>query len=478
LDLIAQVEDELIWVTAPDPLRYSSILDLDTVTAFSAFKRSSGGVDALVVASAAGLEYVIRDAQQLRVFRAVRSTIGGSEWASCRSLATADFDGDGDTDIAGIDAAGQTLLRLNQISEGVFAPGASVALGAEMDELRTLHWTAGSLVLGAILRGETDTACVFDAAGGLLAAEPFDGVIRDLTVVPSAHAAGVDALAVLMGGTVTLLRPGGVIEPAVGLGPIAPTAMSSADVDGDGRADLLLNSSTVDQIVTLLAQERALPGAATFVSPNAATSIVVSLEQNDAAMQGQRANPVGADFDRDGDIDLFQLVESTRTACVQRNAIVNEVEQSPVLVESEWYPIGTGTLAFLHLEPKPLPDGELPDFIEVTLATSAIGSGPDSVEDHRARVLYELGTATTGAGHELVTLQFDGEMGPNGTLLMRGGRRDSTSGAVLSTGVEAAYISGEEAESSARGGEPGRGWERGTAGPQSTPPPPLPAGGS
>ena len=438
-DIIAQVDGELIWMAGPDPLQCSSTVGIDGVTSFAVLPYEGSLMSALIVTHGGGAEFVTRDLNMTRVFSPVRTPIGSADWAGARSVVTLDVDGDGDKDVLGLNADGTHLLRLDQTAHGAFVEQFAVDLGAELSELRAIRWTGGSEALAGIFHGSVNSACVLAPDGTLYLAHPFTQPIDDLAAITDAHAPGTDGLVVLSGGALTVLRPGGVIEFPVDVAPIAPTSMSVTDLDGDGLSDVLLNSSTTDQVTALLGQDPWTSGGATLVAPTAASAISIPLDQDGASMTGQRANPVGADFDLDGDIDVFQLIESTRGACVQRNVLVNENAQRPVIVESEWIEAPGGLLAFLEVDPMTMPDGLAPDRLEITLLTSLPWSEETGEEFLRLQTVHEVGSATTDAGDDLVTLQVSGELGEHSSLLIRGYRYDSVEDVIREVGVEASF---------------------------------------
>lgn len=475
LDLIAQVSDELIWVTGPDPLQHSSTLGIDGVSSFAALSTEGSLMGSLVVVHPGGVDLVVRDLEQARAFVPVRTPIGSPAWAGARSVVTVDIDGDGDEDIFGLSADGAQLLRMDQQGPGVFSEAAPVDLGAELSELRPIRWSGGSVALAAIFHGSFESACVLAPSGTLYLAHPFSQPIDDLAVMGDAHLPGEDGLVVLSGGTLTVLRPGGIFEAPVNVAPIAPTSMSTVDLDGDGRGDVLLNSSTTDEVTALLGQDRSTSGGLTLVEPTAASAISIPLEQDGASMAGQRANPVGADFDRDGDIDVFQLIESTRGACVQRNVLVNENDLRPVIVSSEWVETPSGLFAFLSVAPMTMSDGLAPDRLEVTLSTTLPDANPEDEENLRLQVIYEVGSAITNEGDDMVTLPISGELGPRSSLLIRGYRDDAVTNVIREVGVEASYHLTLTQDSTSRG--TGNGVDVDpveNSGPQGTPPPSPP----
>ncbi|MFT5734213.1 MAG: hypothetical protein ACI8WY_002894 [Planctomycetota bacterium] len=471
LDLIAKVNDELIWVTAPDPLQHSSTLGIEGVSAYAPFERVGSMIGALIVAHGTGLDYVIRNNEQQRIFYPLRTPVGGAAWIDARSLASADFDGDGDSDIVGLSADGTQLLRLDQSTPEVFIEQPPVDLGVELDELRPIQWGAGSTSLAAILCGSVESACVISVDGTLLRAESFPSTIDDLTVVADGHAQGVDALVSLSGGSITVIRPGSPAEAPVSVAPIAPTSMSAADLDGDGRTDLLLNSTVVDEVTVLLAQDASTTGGQTFVAPNALTAISIPLEQTGSSMVGQMANPVGADFDRDGDIDVFQLIEATRGGCMQRNGIVDETAFKPLVTEFELFPAPGGSLAFVNVDALTMLDGQAPDTLEIVLSTLAQGATLDDEEQHCLRLFHEVGSVTVGTGEDMVTLNIPCELGDMSTLLIRGFREDPITEEVLGVGVEASYRLIRTGGSLQRGSDGPVTAHPGQGGPQGTPPP-------
>ena len=474
-DLVAQVDDQLIWVAGPDPLQYSSTLGIDGVSSFAAVASQDSIVSHLVVAHGLGADLVERDLDQPRVFQPVRTSIGSAAWADARSIVTVDIDGDGDDDVFGLSADGAQLLRLIQGEPGVFTEGSPLELGAELSELRTIRWTGGSWAFGAILHGAIESACVLAPTGTLLMAQPFAQPIDDMTPMEGAHLPGVDALAVLSASTLTVLRPGGIVETPVNLGPLAPTSMSAADLDADGLCDVLVNSSTMDQVTALLGQDHQTSGGLTLVAPNAVSTISIPLEQNGATMAGQRANPVGADFDRDGDIDVFQLIESTRGACVQRNVVVNENDFRPVITDSTWVDTPTGLIAFLDVDAMSMPDGLAPDRLEVTLSTTLPGASVDDDEYLRLQVIHDVGSATSGSGNDIVTLPIPGELGMQSSLLIRGYRDNPSDQVIRRVGVEASYSVTLSDGSTARGtGGTTTVNNKNGAGSQGTPPPKPP----
>ena len=193
-------------------------------------------------------------------------------------------------------------------------------------------------------------------------------------------------------------------------------------------------------------------------------------------MAGQYANPVGADFDRDGDIDVFQLIESTRGACVQRNVIVNENDFRPVITSSSWVETPSGMLAFLNVAPMTMTDGLAPDRLEVTLSTTLPEAGVGDEEYLRVQEIHIVGSVTNNDGDETVTLQIPGELGDRSSILIRGYRDNVVMDVIRQVGVEAAFQVAAPAESSLRGGDGGGIEIIGikNSGSQGTPPPAPP----
>ncbi len=482
IDVLAHVGGDIVYVSAPDPEQYSSSLGLVGVTAMASVPRGDGVATAIVVASATGLEFIQRHPGVSRAFVPLRKSIGSSAWAHANSLVSIDLDGDGDLDIAGLDAAGTTLLRAEQVSAETFVELAGVSVAGPLRSLTSATWAGATPVLAAAQAspGLPDDACVLLGLDGVLFRSIVPGgSIDDLASVPLSGSFD-DALAILTEGYLTVARSGGLLELPLDLTSVAPSRLGVADLDGDGGHELLLNSTVVGEVTVLWNQYAATLGGMTFGFGGQQDSMSIDLGTGGADLNGQQCPPIGADFDRDGDVDVFQFLEAERSARLRRSPEQDEWLQKPTLVSSEWLIDATGqgsSGVSLIVAVPPMPGGAAPAFVEVLMSASEVDASTAEPERYRATLFEPLLGLQAGDTIGL-WLPFEGALGAKASLTIRCFSGDAVTGEIERAGVDAAYgfvETFDELRGTVNGYEGGI---RSLNDPRGTPPPrpPVPVG--
>lgn len=208
-------------------------------------------------------------------------------------VAAADLDADGDPDLVYSTGTGRQVGLIEGLGAGAFAPAAILeVLGSPLEALRLVDLEGdGDLDLV----GASDVGVQrFNNQGGQLALgaplTPSNWDVKDLDVADM-DGDGLDDI--VLGNVVLTREPGGtygtqsvVFDPPFFLGLLDITTGSdviAADLDGDGRRDVVVAGRRYDQTALGVLAERGL-----FLEPSASGPIV----------------PV--DFDLDGDIDLVE----------------------------------------------------------------------------------------------------------------------------------------------------------------------------
>lgn len=443
LDVLVPVGDDLYYVTAPDPQQFSASLNLSGVTAYTTIDRPSSWIQEAVAATPQGLEFVRRDLLDEFRFRLARQTRGTTVWSGARALVTVDVDGDGDRDIVGLSQDGLALLTLERTAPDAWLEHAPRALSTELLSLLEVDWGIGSVAFVGVSRDATvpDDALVFVQTDGATFSMITPGGAIDEAIVLRQTAPGADSLAIRVGSNITVVRASGVFEAAVDLSHIAPSGMSSADVDKDGVGDLLVNSTVLDRSTVYY--------GTTSGAFDTATALLVSWEVPTVNMSVQSVPPLAADFDADGDVDVFQLFDDMRSARLKRSEATDETSFQAEILDTLW--IFTSIMSSVRLDVSipQLQSGAAPDMLEVQLTSSDFGADPGDVEI--PRVLETIDTTGMNAGDiASFWLFFDGDMGPNASICVRALGENSATGVVNRTGVERAFLF-ERAGSSLRG---------------------------
>ncbi|MEO0661771.1 MAG: hypothetical protein AAFZ87_09555, partial [Planctomycetota bacterium] len=420
-----------------DPLQYSMICGLQGVTSFDGLRLDGSWVHGAVAADAEGLRFVHRTGMTTGSLVVDSAPIAGATWARARSLVAVDLDGDGDEDIVGLDATGTQLLQLTNAGFGVtesvtWVPAPPIDLGMELAGLDVADLAGLPAFVGLVPDAAGDAVAAFDADGELLLLASVGGRAADLTVLRDGT--GDDSFALLIGARVTVMDAAGQLEPGVELGLDAPTAISAADVDGDGRQDVLANSTAAGAVTALLRV------AGTAYSLDAASQMRFDLGAPDADWSMQRSAPVGADFDDDGDIDVLQFVDSDRTVALRRSGRIDETVCQAELLDSAWNITPTGNSADLWVTVPQFADGTTPDLLEVMLTSNPADPATGDPR-HRFMTTQVADVSDVGVGDIAhVSVQWSGDLGTEASVSFRPLGVDSTGLYVDRTGVELAYV--------------------------------------
>jgi len=389
--------------------------------------------------------------------------------ASSRALVVYDLDGDGHLDLAGLTADGAGLWVAVGGANGSFGAPVVHALGAPATRLVALEWFGAAafvLVRGAGVELVTPAGLPLDGF-------QFTGTVADVTPLREAATSGevLAVLTTLPGGANRLhvLRPGASLEGPIELGAFDAVALTAGDVDGSGDDDLLVTARGDGY---LRVYWHGGPGGPTYTALGV-TAHEVCVETLDPS--GQRANAVAADFDRDGDIDLFQLVEAVRGGVLLRSIAQEHSLFTPDVNFCQVEFDGPSPHALLDCQVSPLLNGLLPTHLEVELwaevasGASYFPSGPCS---------FLLGSTSVAVDpndpHQFVRVDATVPMGSRAWVQMRGVDRSSPTKVI---GVD--RVVGVE-RTQAEGGGNGGG-DTGQKGDGADPPPadipPFPGGG-
>lgn len=441
LDVIAQLGDDLVYLAAPDPLQYSMICQLDGVTAFNGIRLNGSWVHGAAAADNEGLRIVQRTGETAGALVVESVLVGGAEWAGARAVVPFDLDNDGDQDVVGLDVSGTQLLQLingggsageTTADPATWTTAPPLDLGMELAGLDVATVGGGAAFVGVAPAPRADAVAAFDTNGALLLLASVGGAVDDFKILT--NGAGDDSFALLLGSVVTVMDTSGRIEPGVDLAEEAPTAMSVADVDADGRADVLVNSTTGPEVTALLRV------GGTADSLDAASVESFGLDAPGADWSMQRSAPIGADFDDDGDVDVLQFVDSERYVSLRRSTRVNETTGQTSLIDTSWNLTPNGSSADLWVKVPPLADGTSPDYLEVMLTSNPVD--PLSGDPRHKFISTEVIDVSDAAVGQVayLNLQWAGPLGSEASVSFRPLGVDPTGLYVDRTGVELAYV--------------------------------------
>ncbi len=300
-------------------------------------------------------------------------------------IVVADFDGDGDGDLAVSNSTGGNVAILMNNGPAIYAPSVTYSAGgtspqsvaaADLDadgDIDLVTANRGSNNVSILLNNGDGT---FGTATTVAAGTNPEYVITsdldndgdaDLVV---ANSGSNDVSVLLNNGNGTFAAAASV---AAGTSPVAVTAV---DLDGDNDRDLAVaNGGTASNISILLNN-----GNGTFAAPQT------------IAITGQPQDIRAADLDGDGDADLAAALGN-----------INGSDQVGILLNAGNATFGTPTTIDVGENPTALATGDLDGDGDIDLAvTNANVTGNDSAQDEVA-VLMNNGNGTFATPTKLLT---------------------------------------------------------------------------
>jgi hypothetical protein len=170
-----------------------------------------------------------------------------------RGLVAADFDRDGTTDLATLDDTGVRVLLSN--GDGTFEPARHLAVGIDPGAIVAGDFDGdGKPDLAVANRGSGDVSVLRGHGDGSFAPARAYRAVPGASLLAAADVDGdgrIDLVAAgPRGGRVTLAGKGdGTFLPGPVVGPVdgaITTALAAADLDGDGKADLVIATQARD----------------------------------------------------------------------------------------------------------------------------------------------------------------------------------------------------------------------------------------
>ena len=448
MDVLVRVGGDLVYLSAPDSLQFSMICRLTGVTAYAPMELEDSWVNGAAFADAEGLHFVERTDLKDDSFDSTSASIGGAAWAGARALLALDLNGDKNSDVVGLDATGTQLLTTLNLGGGTWAMQPSVALGVELSSLAHVQLGGVSGFAGVAPDPGTgaDAVVCIDPSGMPLLVASVGGSIDGFAVIRD-EGASDDSFALLLGDRVTVMDAGGAIEPGLLLTAEAPSSISTADVDGDGRDDVLANSTAGSDVTALLRI------ACTGASLHGANVERFSFSLPDVDWSQQRSAPLAADFDNDGDVDVLQFIDSERAASLCRSAQVEQNVHQVELLDAIWDVGQTSNTAELSVQIPPQVDGSAPDYLEILFSSNSFTApGGDTRQEFHASRVFDVSSYAPGDTAE-VSFTWVGEVGSESSLNLRVLDVDETGTIVDRTGVARSYFYGAATDDSGRGTE-------------------------
>ena len=287
------------------------------------------GRDAVALVSSGGLSLHWYDDAQSAM---TSQTVVAGAWSGATAVRTGDMNADGVEDVVGVASDGLTILaQLGSSTAGVFSAGPSFQGPAQINELVLLQWDVDSALELAVL---TDLGVeLFDAdgtslgqfsaalPGGALCSFGQQGTSRERLVWITAYAPPAQQF--LMS-----LSPLGV-DDLVDLGSLDAFAIVSTDYDLDGDDDILISHRYSYQLLWIENQRTPSgPSGPSFVQ-DPGDMLLFEVEAPGLGAAENRAHPVVADFDLDGDDDVFFASERSDDVTVFRGEAVDEDDLRP-----------------------------------------------------------------------------------------------------------------------------------------------------
>ncbi|MEZ6018093.1 MAG: VCBS repeat-containing protein [Planctomycetota bacterium] len=349
----------------------------------------------------------------------------GAPFSGCRALAVHDFDADGIADLAALAADGSTVLRARGLAQGGFVVEPGLALATPATQLRAVEWLGGPAFALVQPTASGDELRVVDLQGALLDGVVAPGGIVDLTPIREAasSAGSIALLDVSPGGLsrVTVLRAGGFIDGPLALGAMDAIGLHACDFEATGDQDLVVTGRGDGYLRTL---RHGGLGAAAY--PSALVGLLEVLDES-IDPSGQRARAVAADFDHDGDLDVFHLCEALRDGVLSRDDTILHTGFAPELVWAWLDYDGPAPHAVFEVSPRPLRSGALPTHVVAELWAEL----PIGIAFFRGlRMSFLMGKATVAVDpldpNSVLRIDAPTTMGDHAWIILRGLHDDGT----------------------------------------------------
>lgn len=224
---------------------------------------ASNGCDALITSGSAGLKLI----QFTNTF-ATKSTTAlmtNGNWQNARAVRVCDLDGDSTKDVAIITQNGGYIRIAYDVAGGSVTSTAEIASSSTLVQIEPMQWASSGPQHLAVL---TNAGFNVYSAGGTAQLSSTLGYVGDSGCIAIMKGATIDRVNIVVRNTATppeqIMRviDSTGIEPEVNIGSyIAAIAATTADMDCDGDADLLVSHQySTDAVV---AQNRTLmpPGS-------------------------------------------------------------------------------------------------------------------------------------------------------------------------------------------------------------------------
>lgn len=294
-------------------------------TALCALRDAGAARDTLALARASGVEVRSWDGQDF----VLQATLPAN-WAGATRLRASDVDGDGVSELLGVDAQREFVLVARRTA-AAWTTVLTLPIPGGARDVVALQWDGDAPLEFAALSEQ----CVsfFDHDGGLLrvlTAPLAGGAIARLERAgqPTDRLAWVGAYAPPQVQWLRTLAPDGSFEH-VELGNLGAYSANAADFDGDGDSDLLLAPRMGERLLWLEnLHSPAQSAPLTFeVAPWSGRVFHLHAGNEASEFAVQAAEPTVADFDGDGDFDIAVGVQHTRELLLRLGDWVDECAQ-------------------------------------------------------------------------------------------------------------------------------------------------------
>ncbi len=278
----------------------------------------AGATDRLFATSASGLHELVWNGATSHWDS---TNLDSIDWPNATALAVGDFDGVYGPDIVGIRdpavATNQLLVKLGNAPSGFLVGNATITTFGAPESVMAIDWDGDGVDDVATITSAGIE--VYSLQSTLLASFPWTLSSLQACVLDDPEVTGTkQRLAILL-----RLSPAGeqylltwsetVVDIARSLAPHEVISMTSADFNSDGNSDLAMTLSTSDQMMELYAHDattQAPHGGKTF---NGYFTLYPFGPTNRDPALGQ-AGLAAADFDHDGDLELFAPIQGSWTA--------------------------------------------------------------------------------------------------------------------------------------------------------------------